>query len=247
MYMKKNSYKILVFDLDDTLIDNKENVKSAFATMLKEEGESPNEESFYRWYELDRKFWVDWQDGLIEIPDQLKHETGKKSDEFLDWVRSQRVLMYFDNSVSQERAIELNHIYMHSLNDVVVPVDGARDTLEYLSGKYKIIVATNGPRVATQQKLKKIDCMQFTTEVLSADMFGYMKPKVEFFEAIEQRYNDHDRSDYLIIGDSLKSDVGFGMNTGIDSCWFNRNGEKFDSNYSPTYTIRKLNELKKLL
>jgi 2-haloacid dehalogenase len=78
-------------------------------------------------------------------------------------------------------------------------------------------------------------------------MFGYMKPHIEFFEGIEQRYGDYDRGDYLIIGDSLKSDVGFGQIAGIDSCWFNRNGEKLPESYRPTYTIERLNELKGLL
>lgn len=78
-------------------------------------------------------------------------------------------------------------------------------------------------------------------------MFGYMKPKIEFFEAIEEKYQDFDRSDYLIIGDSLKSDVGFGMNAGIDSCWLNRHNEELDDTHKPTIVISKLDELRTLL
>lgn len=241
-------YKILIFDLDDTLIDNRESVRAAFKQMLSEADESFSEDAFNRWYELDRQFWVDWQDGAINIPDHLRHETGKKSDQFLDWVRSQRVLMYFDNSITSERAVELNNIYMHSLHDVVVPIDGARDTLEYLFDRnYEIIVATNGPQVATRQKLEKVGARRFITEVLSADLYGYMKPSIEFFEAIEGRYDDYRRGDYLIIGDSLKSDVGFGMNAGIDSCWLDATSSGIYDAYSPTYIISNLNELKEIL
>lgn len=116
-----------------------------------------------------------------------------------------------------------------------------------MADKYKIIIATNGPKIATQNKLEKINCEKYVTEILSADMFGYMKPKVEFFEAIEERYKDFNRSDYLIVGDSLKSDVGFGMNAGIDSCWFNKHGEETDRTYTPTLIIKSLSELIKLL
>lgn len=240
------TYKILVFDLDDTLIDNRANVRGAFRKMLAAENMAYSDAEFERWYEIDKKFWVEWQDGLIEIPDELKHETSKKSDTFLDWVRSQRVLSYFDHTITQARAIELNTIYMYALHEVVVAIDGVKDTLEYLSGKHTVIVATNGPSVATKQKLKKIGCLEYVTDVLSADMFGYMKPKIEFFEAIEKRYKDFERNDYLIIGDSLKSDVGFGNNAGIDSCWFNRMGEP-TGDLTPTYTIQHLYELKKFL
>lgn len=90
--------------------------------------------------------------------------------------------------------------------------------------------------------------MPFVDDVLSADMFGYMKPKIQFFDVIEERYSDYDKSDYLIIGDSLKSDVGFGLNAGVDSCWFNRFEDDIPiGTTKPTYIIRELKELKKLL
>lgn len=246
--MKSDRYKILIFDLDDTLIDNMANTKAAFEIMLNANDEKFSDDKFSHWYNLDKKFWTDWQDGLIEIPEHLKHEVGKKSDDFLDWVRSQRVLMYSNHTLSAKRAVELNNVYMHALNDVVVVIDGARDVLRYLSNNYKIVVATNGPGIATSQKLEKIKCRQFIDDVLSADMFGYMKPKVEFFEAIEKRYQDYNKSDYLIIGDSVKSDVGFGVNAGIDSCWFNRLKETSPiESVKPTYIITELKELEKLL
>ncbi len=240
-------YKILIFDLDDTLIDNRESVKAAFKRMIESEDQAYTHKSFERWYQIDKQFWIDWQDGLIELPERFKHETGKKSDEFLDWVRSQRVLIYFNKSISAERAVALNHIYMNALTEEVHAIDGALDTLKYLADKYKILVATNGPKVATKHKLEKIGCEGYVAEILSADMFGYMKPKIEFFEAIEERYKDFNRSDYLIVGDSLKSDVGFGLNAGIDSCWLNKNDEKLDRTYVPTMTINKLSELIELL
>jgi len=236
-------YKIIIFDLDDTLIDNKENVRAAFEKMIVSHGLSYSDSEFERWYDIDKKFWVDCQDGLILLPEKFEHEFGKKSDEYLDWIRSQRVLIYFNNSVNNERAIELNNIFMDALNDKIIAIDGAHNTLKYLYGKYKILVATNGPKVATSQKIEKIGCREYVTEILSADMLGYMKPKIEFFEAIEKRYKDFNRSDYLIIGDSLKSDIGFGMNAGIDSCWLNTNKEEIDDKHKPTFIINELKEL----
>ena len=240
-------YKILIYDLDDTLIDNRKNTRAAFKRMLESNSSPYSDDEFERWYQVDKKFWLDWQDGRIELPERLKHETGTKSDGFLDWVRAQRVLIYFGDGISLERAIELNNVYMNTLIEEVHPIEGALETLQHLSKKYTILVATNGPKLATRHKLEKIKCLHFVTEVLSADMFGYMKPKIEFFEAIEQKYDDFNRSDYLIIGDSLKSDVGFGMNAGIDSCWFNTDRISLDGIHKPTYTIDKLTDLKDVL
>ncbi len=101
---------------------------------------------------------------------------------------------------------------MNSLTEVVVEIDGAYDILKYLKEKYYIIVATNGPKVAAKDKLSKIKCLNLVNEVLSADMFGYMKPRKEFFEAIQNLLKNYNNEEYLITGDSLKSDVLLAMN-----------------------------------
>lgn len=240
--MKK--YKVLIFDLDDTLIDNLENIRYAFKMMIESQKKRYNEESFKRWYDIDKKFWKDWQDGKIKLPDDLKHEIGKKSDKFLNWLRAQRVLIYFNNNISLDKAIELNNIYMDSLTGYVVEIDGAYETLKYLFNKgYYIIIATNGPKIATEDKLVKINCFNFVNEILSADMFGYMKPNKKFFDWIKKTLDNYNTEDYLIIGDSLKSDIGFAMNCNFDSCWFNKNKEKLSDDYKPTMTIERLDQL----
>ena len=74
-----DKYKILIFDLDDTLIDNLENVRYAYTKMIESVGEKYSEDGFKKWYEIDKNFWKDWQDGLIKLPAHLKNETGKKT------------------------------------------------------------------------------------------------------------------------------------------------------------------------
>ena len=242
--MQLKNYRILIFDLDDTLIDNLENVRHAFTKMIETQNEDYNDNDFKRWYKLDKQFWKNWQDGLIELPEKFKNETGKKSDEFLDWLRAQRVLLYYNNKISLKEAIDLNNIYMNALTENGVAIDGAYETLKYLFNKgYYIIIATNGPKIATRDKLLKIKCIDFVNEILSADMFGYMKPNKEFFEGIEKTLNNYNVNEYLMIGDSLKSDVEFASICNLDSCWFNKNNENLSSSYKPTMIINDLREL----
>ena len=137
---------------------------------------------------------------------------------------------------------------MNALKENVISIDGAYDTLNYLSSKgYYIIIATNGPKIATKEKLLKINCIDFVNEVLSADMFGYMKPKKEFFYGIEKTLNNYNTNEYLIIGDSLKSDVGFAMKCNFDSCWFNKNNDNISDEYRPNMVINNLRELIEIL
>lgn len=242
-----NKYKVLIFDLDDTLIDNRENIRYAYMKMIEEMGEIYTDTGFERWYNIDKKFWEDRQAGLIEIPEHLRHETGKKSEEFLNWLRAQRVLIYFNNSITLEKAIELNYIYMKALTEKVIPLPGVYETLEYLKRKYTIVIATNGPQIAAKDKVAKTNCLDFVDYILSAEMCGYMKPHKEFFDAIQKLLDNYNNEEYLVIGDSLKSDVDFGMNCDFDSCWFNRNNEILPKKYQPTIIIKDLTELNKIL
>ena len=237
------AYEIILFDLDDTLIDNRQSVRQAFSLVSERRGLKFSEEDFERWYVIDKTFWKEWQDGLIELPDRFKHETGKKSSEFLDWLRSQRFLRYFDNAVSSSEAVDLNNLYMTALAEKVLPVDGAEQTLAYLSNKYRVVVGTNGPLVAAEDKVKKIGCLGYVEKILSAEMFGYMKPRVEFFDGVKSVMGQPDNDKYLIVGDSLKSDIGLAMNCKVDGCWFNRRGESLAAEYKPAMTVRDLTEL----
>jgi len=243
--MKK--YKIIIFDLDDTLINNTENIRHAYAKMMQSVGEPYTETEFQRWYSIDHKFREDWQEGLIELPENLKSETGKKSETFLNWLRAQRVLIYFNNQITLEKAIELNYLFMNALKESVIAIKNAYNTLKYLSNKYQIIIATNGPQIATKEKLSKINCLQFVNNILSADMFGYVKPRKEFFEGIKQTLNNYHTEEYLIIGDSLTSDITFAMNCNFDSCLFNPNNSPLPIKYKPTIIINDLIELTKKL
>lgn len=245
---KCSRYKVIVFDLDDTLIDNLENIRYAFRKMTEYFSESYSDEKFEKWYKLDKLFWRKWQDGLIELPEDLKFETGKKSERFLNWVRAQRVIIYFENKISLEEAINLNYVYMKALEKVVLPVEGVFETLKYLSEtkRYHILVATNGPKIAAEEKLKKIKCRGFIEEVFSADMVGYMKPRKEFFDAIELKFN-YKKDEFLVVGDSLKSDIGLAEVCKIDSCWFDKKGDRNIGEYNPTLIINKLIELKNML
>lgn len=51
-----NKYKILIFDLDDTLIDNSENVRHAYTKMIEFVGEKYSEDGFRKWQAVDKNF-----------------------------------------------------------------------------------------------------------------------------------------------------------------------------------------------
>lgn len=241
--MKK--YEYIVFDMDDTLIDNLENVRFAYTKMMEYKGLSYSEEGFQKWYQLDKQFWIDFSAGLIIVPDEYKFD----HDMFVKYVQSLRYVKYFDNEVSIEEAFKINDLFLNSLKEVVIEVEGASRVLSELSKKYKLVIATNGPKEAVYTKIEKIGCNDFISYVFSADLTKnkVTKPDKVYFDELMEFLNFKDRNKILIVGDSLKTDVKGGMNSLIDSCWFNKNGEKISDDYKPTYVIEKLEDILNIL
>lgn len=241
--MKK--YEVLLFDLDDTLIDNLENVRYAYTKMVNYMNEDYTLEGFKKWYELDKQFWIDFHNNKIVVPDEF----NTSQELFVKYVRSLRYQLYFDNKISLEKAFEINDLFLSSLEEVVIPIDGSYETLEYLNKKYKIVIATNGPSVVAKTKLEKIGCYKFIDSIFSADMTSQTvtKPKKEFFDELEGYLNFYEKDKMLIIGDSLRYEIKGGMNAGIDSIWYNAKNEVLSKEYAPTYIIKRLSDLKDIL
>ena len=244
--MKK--YKIIIFDLDDTLIDNLENIKYAFKCMIESLNINYNDDLFNRWYLFDKSFWKDWDDKKIIIPNEYKGPIPK----MVEWVQSQRPLLFLKEelniNIDLQKAIDLNNYYMEKLKDVVLPIKGAEETLKYLySQGYVIVVATNGAKPAVSEKLKKINCLEYINNILTATDIGERKPSPVFFEGITKLMGNNNLSDYLMIGNSYREDVLGAQNAGIDACLLNIGDEKFVDNQKPVYTINELIELKNIL
>lgn len=242
-FMKK--YEYIIFDMDDTLIDNLENVRYAYTKMMEYKGLEYSDDGFQRWYDLDKQFWLDFSAGLIVVPDEYKFD----HDMFVKYVQSLRYVKYFNNEINIEEAFKINDLFLNSLKEVVIEVEGASKVLSELSKKYKLVIATNGPRQAVYTKIEKIGCSDFISYVFSADMTNntVTKPSEFYFDEMMEYLNFKDKDKMLIVGDSLKTDVKGGMNSLIDSCWYNPNKEILGDDYKPTYVIEKLEDILNIL
>ncbi|MBQ9121574.1 MAG: HAD-IA family hydrolase, partial [Clostridia bacterium] len=80
-----------------------------------------------------------------------------------------------------------------------------------------------------------------------SEEMGVSKPSPEYFDRVVEAVGSADRSEYLVIGDSLTSDITGGKNSGIDTCWYNPGGEENDKGPIPTYTVKSYGEITDLL
>ena len=235
-------YNTIIFDLDDTLTDDCENIRQAFKIVLEYKKEDYTDEKFERFYSIDKKTWRDRAAGKLITP--YEDDIEKKAE----WLRASRFLKYFENGIDYNEAVNINNIYMNGMKEKVVAREGTLDIIEYLyDKKYTLIIATNGPIVPLQSKLEKLQIEKYFKTVFSAEEVGYMKPHMEFYKGLLKKLGSPAKENILFIGDEIEKDIKGGIENNIDTCWCNYNNENKSAIYVPKYEIHKLEELKQIL
>ena len=234
-------YKKLLFDLDNTLIDDDENRKYALEKILNQRKEQVTNEKLENFIELDNQFWRDRAEGKIKDPYKFRTNEEKTT-----WVRAQRFIKYFNN-ITLEEAIEINDNYINFLKEKIIPIPNSTEILKYLyDKKYELYIITNSPTKVVNDKLSKINVQRFIKGTFSAEEAGYMKPHREFFDLFFTKINSYKKEEMLIIGDELKKDILGGIQNDIDTCWFNPK-KLYNNQYKTNYEIHDLLKLKKIL
>ena len=235
-------YRKLLFDLDNTLVDDDENRKYAIKQILLERKELATKERIEEFIDLDNQFWKDRAEGKIKDPYKFKSNEDKTK-----WIRSYRFMKYFQD-ISFEESAEINNRYISYLSKNIVPIKNSQEILKYLYSKqYEIYIVTNSPKKVIDDKLSKLNAQKYIKEKFSAEEAGHMKPHNEFFEKFFIKIDAHEKDDMIIIGDELEKDVLGGIKNGIDSCWVNMKNIVNNSSLKPTYEINNLLELKNIL
>ena len=87
-----------------------------------------------------------------------------------------------------------------------------------LSKKCDVAIVTNGITSVQNGRLGLIDAHKYAKAIVISDQCGVSKPDVLIAETALQRLGCTDRSQALIIGDSISADIQLGINAGIDTC-----------------------------
>ena len=67
-------YNIIIFDLDDTLTNDKENIKEAFKEAIKFKNEKYTDIEFERFYKIDKETWRKRAAGELSTPYEDNNE-----------------------------------------------------------------------------------------------------------------------------------------------------------------------------
>ena len=234
-------YKYLLWDIDGTILDFKAAENLAIKALFKKYniGEC-SDEMIEDYSKINDKYWQALERGEMSKPEIL---VGR----FIEFFESIGV----DTSIASDFNID----YQVTLGDYVVFEDGALELVTEQkkalnadgTRKYRLIAVTNGTKIAQEKKLKTSGLEKIFDAVYISEDVGIEKPNKEYFDAVFLGEKITDKSEAVIIGDSLTSDIRGGNNAGIDTIWYNPRGKRNDNGVEVTIEIEKLSELAEIL
>ena len=228
--MKKH-YPWLWFDADGTLFD----YDRAESAALRSTFES-----------LDLRFEDDYLDTYQRINRGLWQalEQREITSDVLRVRRFEQLLEAVQLSGSPDK---MSVAYIEQLALCAELMDGAYEVLQALERTCKFAIVTNGLQAVQRSRLEHSVIKDFISELIISEEVGAAKPQAAFFDEAFARTGHPDKSEVLIIGDSLTSDIRGGVDYGIDTCWYNPKAEARPADLPITYEIRHLRELLDLL
>lgn len=142
---------------------------------------------------------------------------------------------------------QMSAAYVEQLAVRAELIDGAYDILHTLRGTCRFAIVTNGLQAVQRSRLAHSTIRDYITDLIISEEVGAAKPKPDFFAAAFARLGYPAKSDVLMIGDSLTSDMQGGVDYGLDTCWYNPSAEPRPGDLQITYEIAHLRELLEVL
>lgn len=222
------TYNLFLFDLDDTLLDFRASEKRSFLHTMHTLGLRDGLDAlFTRYQEINVDLWKRFELGTV-TKDFLKVERFRKS--------------------FQEHAIDLDpelasRLYLESLPDTVVLLDGAKQVCAALSAIGEVGIITNGVEAIQKRRIAASGLSDYIAFVATSEACGHAKPDVRFFEYATRMASTFSKDTTIIIGDRLDADILGANRYGIDSCWFNPDRVANTSAAVPTFEVASLHDI----
>ena len=105
---------------------------------------------------------------------------------------------------------------------------------------------SNGTVTAQTKKLRLSGLGALMDGVFLSEQLGAEKPSAAFFDQVFDAISPVDKSQVMIVGDSLTSDMR-GGDAAIVTCWYNPDGLKAPEGIRIDHDIRDLHEIYDLL
>ncbi len=221
------NYDILLIDADDTLFDFRQAEKYALRDTFAEFSLPLDDQTHELYHQINKKLWKEYEKGMYR----------DKSP----WpMRFERLLKAINKSGDGS---QMNLAYTKNLGKQPILLDDAEYICSELYKTHKLYIITNGNPSVQHSRFDASPIKDYFSGMFISEEIGSRKPEKAFFDYVLSKINPPDMSKILIIGDSLSSDIAGGINSGIDTCWFNPKHEIAPADLTPTYEIHSLKDI----
>jgi putative hydrolase of the HAD superfamily len=246
----------LLFDLDDTLIVEVQSADDSFIETIRQIDPAVDADAFVKairmkareiWYALPTidyclKIGISSWEGLW-ADFTGDHDRLAELQELSSWYRFEtwkQTLLKF-NIPDEKLAEKLSNDFRSIRNSKHVLFPETIDTLQKAKVKYKLGLITNGAPDLQWKKIRGGGLDPYFNYIAISGEQGYAKPDTRLFEiAIHSLQTDKAKS--IMIGDTLKTDIKGGRDSGIGTIWVNRNHKEADG-IKPDYEVGNLSEI----
>lgn len=203
--MKSGPYTTLLFDLDHTLLDSHASEASAFEQALTAAGVDQPHRHFADYDRINRALWAAVERGET-VPSRVRFE------------RFEQLIAAagFDAD-----SVALADAFADGLGMHGELYPGVREVLDQLAGQASMALVTNGLTDVQRTRIERLDIGHYFETVVISSEVGASKPSRAIFDVAFERLGWPSRTNALMIGDSLTSDIRGGSEYGISTCWYN--------------------------
>ena len=224
-------FEFLFLDLDDTILDFKKAERIAISKTIREFGLEPTGEVLDRYHLINKWHWEQLELGKLTREEVLQNRFGVLFEEF--GVEADKAAC----AKAYEQNLSVGHWFL----------PGAEETVDYLSKRYRLFLASNGTAVVQKGRMTSANLYRFFEKVFVSQEIGHNKPSKAYFDGCFAQIPDFDPKKAIIVGDSLSSDIKGGINAGITTCWVNPTHAPGREDIVPDYEIEYLHQLPALL
>ncbi|CDD32789.1 YjjG family noncanonical pyrimidine nucleotidase [Phocaeicola barnesiae] len=229
-------YRSIFIDLDDTLWAFTENARDTFEEMY-------HQYRFERYFQSFDHFMELYVPKNLELWDLYgRHEISK--DELNARRFSYPLLQVGVDDPALVKAYSDGFFAAIPYKRKLMP--HAMEALEYLSGKYRLYILSNGFRELQEQKMRSAGILHYFRKIVLSEDIGAHKPFPAIFNFAMSATQSEFRTS-LMIGDNWKNDVAGARDVGMGQGYYCPDAEPSVLDFQPTFLLRDWKEIKKVL
>jgi YjjG family noncanonical pyrimidine nucleotidase len=224
-------YTTVLFDADNTLFDFDRAERQALRRVLEDRGYPFTPELEARYRAINQPLWQQFDAGEVEL-------------DFLLVERFRR----FETAVGGDHdPAQLNRDYLTYLGEGAYLLPGAEALCRALAPHCTLAIVTNGAALAQRGRLARSPLRDCISHLFISQELGCRKPEPAFFDRVFSALGLADRSQAVVVGDSLRSDILGGIQAGVDTIWYHPARPSAPPEPRPTYTVSRLSAVRQIV